>query len=132
MDAAFSPQRQMGIRFMNYLDDCLDDCVSQIRAGTSRSQAATAQPPGASWDENQFSQELVFSQPASCLPGNSYRFGPDVGLDYAGTLSDSSAAIGVIQIWDFSSPLSCPEDALPHISCLLCDSVGPASYALCP
>ncbi len=62
------------------------------------------------------------------LPGDSYRFSPDVSMDYTGTLPDNSAASDVIQTWDFTSPQSFLEDTCR----ILCDSSGPASHAAPP
>lgn len=99
------------------------DIRFQIGAGTSQSQVAIAQTPEASWAGNQFSQEISVFDPASCLPGDSYRFGLDA--DYAETLTDSSAASGIIQIRGFTSPQNFPEDAQLHVSHILCYSIGP-------
>lgn len=55
-------------------------------------------------------------------------YGCCTGLTCAG----NSVASGVINIGSFSPPLYFPEDARPHVPCLLCDFSGPASHAASP
>ncbi len=56
--------------------------------GNYCSQVVIAQPPRASWVENQLSQEISDSQTASDLSENSYRLSVNVSSDYTGTLPE--------------------------------------------
>ncbi len=88
--------------------------ASQLRTTIDRSQVIVAQPPRASWVQNQPSQEFSNSQTTSVLPGNSHRLCSKASLDCIGKLPDYTASDGVFQDGDIASPQSISEEAWPQ------------------
>ncbi len=117
MDAALSLRRQLGIRILNYLDDCL------ILAQSEDALLYHLECLGLSC------QERAVPQPMNFVPGNSYRLSPNEGCGYARMCTGHSAARGFIQTQSPSPPQSVSEDAGPHGISVCGTSVGPASHA---
>ncbi len=94
MEAAHSPLRQMGIRILNYLDDWL--ILAQLQVVLTIAQDPPPQPlrlPGA---QGQLCQELTVTQPASFVPGHSYRLSADDSNCLSGERYDNSAPRGFL------------------------------------
>ncbi len=117
MDAALSLRRQLGIRILNYLDDCL------ILAQSEDALLYHLECLGLSC------QERAVPQPINFVPVNSYRLSPNEGCGYARMCTGHSAARGFIQTQSPSPPQSVSEDAGPHGISVCGTSVGPASHA---
>ncbi len=130
MDVALSPLRQKGIRILNSLDDWL--ILAQLQAVLTIAPDPPPQPlrlPGA---QGQLCQEHTVTQPASFVPGHSYRLCADDSNCLSEASHVNSASRFFLQGRDRPSAQSFPENSGPYDSGFAGTSVGSASHATYP